>query len=118
LIWRVHLKLLALRAQEGKDVKRAKSTFYDAVRHCPSVKAVYLDGVTYFPDMLKEITDLMTEKQLYVRLPVEELDVLLEIENEAHEKEDQAKSTQDVVTISDDEDSENIEEVQKSDGEV
>jgi hypothetical protein len=64
-------------------VKRAVGTFYDAIRHCPSVKAIYLDGVTYFPEMLKEITDLMAEKQLYIRLPLEELEVLLEIENEA-----------------------------------
>jgi len=82
LLWRVHLKLLALRSREGKDVERAKKTFYDAVRHCPSSKAIYLDGVAYFPELLQEVNDLMAEKQLLVRLPLEELDVLLEMDEE------------------------------------
>lgn len=82
LVWRVHLKMLALRSREGKDVDRAKKTFYDAIRHCPSSKAIYLDGVTYFPYLLKEINDLMAEKQLLIRLPLEELDVLLELDEE------------------------------------
>ncbi len=69
--------------------------------HCPSAKSIYLDGIAYFPEMLKEATDLMAEKQLYTRMPLEELDALIELQNEA----DDAKDTKDVVTIlsSDDE---------------
>jgi hypothetical protein len=91
LLWRVHLKMLALRSREGKDVERAKKTFYDAVRHCPSSKAIYLDGVTYFPELLQEVNELMAEKQLLVRLPLEELDVLLELDEESGNAEKEGK---------------------------
>lgn len=37
-----------------------------------------MDAVEYFPDEMQEVLDLMTEKELRVRLPVEELDLLLE----------------------------------------
>jgi len=99
LVWRVHLKLLALRTLQGKDIQRAKATFYEAIRHCPSAKSIYLDGVSYFPEMLNEATDLMAEKELYTRMPLEELDVLLELEDESN-----ANNSQDIITLSDDED--------------
>jgi len=82
LLWRVHLKLLAQRSLQHKNVQKAKSTFYEAIGHCPSAKSIYMDGVAYFPDMLKEITELMREKQLSVRTPLEELTVLLAVEDE------------------------------------
>lgn len=44
----------------------------------PSTQALYMDAVEYFPDEIQEILDLMTEKELRVRLPLEELDLLLE----------------------------------------
>lgn len=91
LLWRVHLKLLALRTLQGKDIQRAKATFYEAVRHCPSAKALYMDGIAYFPEMFKEINDLMVEKQINTRLFVPELKLLLE--PEAEEK------SQDTITI-------------------
>lgn len=37
-----------------------------------------MDAVDYFPDEMHEILDLMTEKELRVRLPLEELELLLE----------------------------------------
>lgn len=37
-----------------------------------------MDAIEYFPDMLQEILDLMTEKELRVRVPIEELELLLE----------------------------------------
>lgn len=39
---------------------------------------LYLDAVEYFPEELQEVLDLMTEKELRVRLPAEELELLLE----------------------------------------
>ncbi len=42
------------------------------------MQSLYLDVVQYEPDLLKEVVDLMTEKKLRVRLPLEELDVLCE----------------------------------------
>jgi hypothetical protein len=86
LIWRLHLKHLAIRVSEGKDQKRAEGLFYDAIRHCPTSKALYMDVVSYFPEMMKEVLDLMGEKQLLVRLPIEELDLLLEIDDELEQE--------------------------------
>lgn len=91
LLWRTHLKLLAIRAREGKDVQRARATFYEAIRHCPSSKAIYLDGVTYFPDLLQEVNDLLVEKELLIRLPLQELDLLLELEERGNENEGNAE---------------------------
>ncbi|KAK2104599.1 Protein nrde2 [Saguinus oedipus] len=47
----------------------------DAI-YCP--KVLYLDAVEYFPEEMQEVLDLMTEKELRVRLPLEELELLLE----------------------------------------
>ena len=38
---------------------------------------MYLDTAAYVPDMLQEISDLMTEKELRLRTPLEELDLLI-----------------------------------------
>jgi hypothetical protein len=37
-----------------------------------------MDAEEHFPNELQEILDLMTEKELRVRLPAEELELLLE----------------------------------------
>lgn len=37
-----------------------------------------MDAVQLFPGHLQEFVDLMTEKELRLRLPLEELDILLE----------------------------------------
>uniref|UniRef100_A0A8D3AJ49 NRDE-2, necessary for RNA interference, domain containing n=1 Tax=Scophthalmus maximus TaxID=52904 RepID=A0A8D3AJ49_SCOMX len=39
---------------------------------------LYMDAVQLFPEKLQEYVDLMTEKELRLRLPLEELDILLE----------------------------------------
>lgn len=41
-------------------------------------QVLYMDAIEYFPGEMQEILDLMTEKELRVRLPVEELELLLE----------------------------------------
>jgi len=71
-----------MRVMDGKDDKRAHGLFYDAIRHCPTSKALYMDAISYFPDMTGDVLAVMAEKQIQVRLPVEELDLLLEIDNE------------------------------------
>lgn len=107
LIWRLHLKHLAIRAKEGKDQKRAHGLFYEAIRRCPTNKAIYMDAIAYFPEMMKEITDIMTQKELVVRLPIEELDLLLQFNNQAQadiEKAARRRSSalEDGETVSDD----------------
>lgn len=44
-----------------------------------SLQVLYMDAIEYFPEDLQETLDLMTEKELRVRVPMEELDLLLEI---------------------------------------
>ncbi|XP_077123740.1 nuclear exosome regulator NRDE2 isoform X1 [Ranitomeya variabilis] len=74
LLWRMYLHFTVSQAQRD----RGRGLFYKAIQSCPWAKALYLDAVEYFPDRLQEIIDLMTEKDLRVRLPLEELDLLLE----------------------------------------
>ncbi|XP_024423401.2 nuclear exosome regulator NRDE2 [Desmodus rotundus] len=74
LLWRMYLNFLV--SLGNKD--RSKGVFYKALQNCPWAKVLYMDAVEYFPDEMQEVLDLMTEKELRVRLPVEELDLLLE----------------------------------------
>lgn len=74
LLWRMYLNFLVSLGNR----ERSKGIFYKALQNCPWAKVLYLDAVEYFPDEMQEILDLMTEKELRVRLPVEELDLLLE----------------------------------------
>lgn len=41
-------------------------------------QGLYMDAARLFPEHLQEFVDLMTEKELRLRLPLEELDILLE----------------------------------------
>ncbi|XP_072722245.1 nuclear exosome regulator NRDE2 isoform X4 [Ciconia boyciana] len=75
LLWRMYLNFLA---SQGKKEK-SKGLFYKALQNCPWAKVLYMDAVEYFPDHLQETLDLMTEKELRVRVPMEELDLLLEV---------------------------------------
>ncbi|KAM6075481.1 nuclear exosome regulator NRDE2 isoform 2-T2 [Chlamydotis macqueenii] len=75
LLWRMYVNFLA---SVGKKEK-SKGLFYKALQNCPWAKVLYMDAVEYFPDDLQETLDLMTEKELRVRVPMEELDLLLEV---------------------------------------
>uniref|UniRef100_A0A3B3I8A8 NRDE-2, necessary for RNA interference, domain containing n=1 Tax=Oryzias latipes TaxID=8090 RepID=A0A3B3I8A8_ORYLA len=44
----------------------------------PIMPGLYMDAVQLFPEHLQEFIDLMMEKELRLRLPLEELDILLE----------------------------------------
>ncbi|XP_066200286.1 nuclear exosome regulator NRDE2 [Saccopteryx leptura] len=74
LLWRMYLNFLVSLGNK----ERSKGVFYKALQNCPWAKVLYLDAVGYFPDEMQEILDLMTEKELRVRLPLEELELLLE----------------------------------------
>ncbi|KAK6180997.1 hypothetical protein SNE40_008946 [Patella caerulea] len=74
LIWRLYI---AYEVKMGK-LDRAKGLFYKSLQLCPSTKVLYTDAVGYFGDsILQEIVDLMTEKELRVHLPLEEMDILM-----------------------------------------
>ncbi|KAM7404039.1 hypothetical protein PAMA_004452 [Pampus argenteus] len=74
LLWRMYMHFLV---SEGK-VDKATGIFYRALQNIPWSKGLYMDAVQLFPDHLQEFVDLMTEKELRLRLPLEELDILLE----------------------------------------
>ncbi|KAM4724554.1 nuclear exosome regulator NRDE2 [Anableps anableps] len=74
LLWRMYIHFLV---SEGK-VDKARGIFYKALQNIPWVKGLYMDAVELFPEHLQEFVDLMTEKELRLRLPLEELDILLE----------------------------------------
>uniref|UniRef100_UPI0037E6FD03 nuclear exosome regulator NRDE2 n=1 Tax=Semicossyphus pulcher TaxID=241346 RepID=UPI0037E6FD03 len=74
LLWRMYMNFLV---SEGK-VDKAKGIFYKALQNIPWAKGLYMDAVQLFPEHLQEFVDLMTEKELRLRLPLEELDILLE----------------------------------------
>nr|XP_046268144.1 nuclear exosome regulator NRDE2 isoform X2 [Scatophagus argus] len=74
LLWRMYMHFLV---SEGK-VDKATGIFYKALQNIPWVKGLYMDGVQLFPEHLQEFVDVMTEKELRLRLPLEELDILLE----------------------------------------
>ncbi|KAM9645428.1 nuclear exosome regulator NRDE2 isoform 1-T1 [Trichechus inunguis] len=74
LLWRMYLNFLVSLGNK----ERSKGVFYKALQNCPWAKVLYMDAVEYFPDEMQEFLDLMTEKELRVRLPVEELELLLE----------------------------------------
>ncbi|XP_068194958.1 nuclear exosome regulator NRDE2 isoform X2 [Antennarius striatus] len=74
LPWRMYIHFLV---SDGR-VDQAMRIFYRALQNIPWDKGLYLDGVQLFPDHLQEFVDVMTEKELRLRLPLEELDILLE----------------------------------------
>ncbi|RVE56981.1 hypothetical protein OJAV_G00211710 [Oryzias javanicus] len=74
LLWRMYIHFLV---SDGK-VDKARAIFYKALQNIPWVKGLYMDAVHLFPEHLQEFIDLMMEKELRLRLPLEELDILLE----------------------------------------
>ncbi len=42
------------------------------------LQGLYMDAVQLFPERVQEFLDLMTEKELRLRVPMEEVDILLE----------------------------------------
>ncbi|KAM9777889.1 nuclear exosome regulator NRDE2 [Neosynchiropus ocellatus] len=74
LVWRMYMYFLV---SEGK-LEKARGLFYKALQNIPWAKGLYMDAALLFPEHLQEFVDLMTEKEIRLRLPLEELDILLE----------------------------------------
>ncbi|XP_061109952.1 nuclear exosome regulator NRDE2 [Conger conger] len=74
LLWRMYLRFLV---SEG-NLERGSGILYKALQEIPWVKGLYMDAVQLFPDRVQEFLDLMTEKELRLRVPMEEVDILLE----------------------------------------
>ncbi|RUS78263.1 hypothetical protein EGW08_013979 [Elysia chlorotica] len=79
LLWRLYLYF---EFKYGSETK-AKGILYRALQSCPWAKCIFMDGISLFGDSeLQEMTDLMTEEEIRVRMPYEELDLLLTAEKE------------------------------------
>ncbi|XP_053093783.1 nuclear exosome regulator NRDE2 [Pangasianodon hypophthalmus] len=74
LLWRRYINFMVCNG----DVERGRGIFYRALQHVPWVKVLYMDAVSLFPDRVQEVLDLLMEKELRLRTPMEELDILLE----------------------------------------
>ncbi|XP_052009009.1 nuclear exosome regulator NRDE2 [Xyrauchen texanus] len=74
LLWRMYLNFMVY---EG-NAERGSGIFYKALQEVPWVKGLYMDAVQLFPERVQEFLDLMTEKELRLRVPMEEVDILLE----------------------------------------
>ncbi|XP_038072290.1 nuclear exosome regulator NRDE2-like isoform X2 [Patiria miniata] len=73
LLWRMYMQF---EVQQG-NLKRAESIFYSALQHCPWAKVLYMDAVRYFPTKLQDCQDLLMEKELRIRAPLEEVELLI-----------------------------------------
>ncbi|XP_062325601.1 nuclear exosome regulator NRDE2 [Osmerus eperlanus] len=74
LLWRMNMHFLV---SDG-SVEKGRAVFYKALQDVPWAKGVYMDAVRLFPEHMQEYLDLLTEKELRLRLPMEEMDILLE----------------------------------------
>ncbi|XP_073683226.1 nuclear exosome regulator NRDE2 isoform X2 [Garra rufa] len=74
LLWRMYLNFMVC---DG-NLERGSGIFYKALQAVPWVKGLYMDAVQLFPERVQEFLDLMTEKELRLRVPMEEVDILLE----------------------------------------
>ena len=80
--------------------EHAKAVFYQAIQQCPwskvkirnvffsnqsihfvsfIIKAIYFDGGQCFPEEIEKIVEIMEEKELRIRTPLEEIKLLKEI---------------------------------------
>lgn len=90
LLWRLYMNFEM--GQGRKDAARA--VFYRALQQCPWAKVLYTDLARLCPDRLTEAVNLIEEKELRLRTPVEELDLLMSLATEqSNEKEQQQPPT-------------------------
>ncbi|ALC48981.1 CG5877 [Drosophila busckii] len=75
LFWRCYLRCLS---SIETSFERSRSCLLMALDECPWDKALYMDGVTYVPQDIGSLQDVMTEKQLRIFALPEELSVLRE----------------------------------------
>ncbi|XP_022250618.1 protein NRDE2 homolog isoform X2 [Limulus polyphemus] len=87
-LWRWYLKFEV----ERQNYQRAEVIFYRALQQCPWAKDLYVDGIAYFPNKLEEIHDIMIEKEIRVRTPPEEIEMLQEHHGKSGKHEDEQQT--------------------------
>ncbi|XP_014676277.1 PREDICTED: protein NRDE2 homolog [Priapulus caudatus] len=102
LMWRMYMSFEILHGSQ----RSAQQLFYRAIAECPWAKVLYMDGIRYFPDEFEDITDLMVEKEVRMRAPTEEIELLLHnaaIEEEPSNAKEEAGNVGDEVSNAKDE---------------
>ncbi|XP_064484062.1 nuclear exosome regulator NRDE2-like [Ornithodoros turicata] len=74
LLWRLYIEMEVRYGTRDS----AKAIFYRALQSCPWAKVLYIDGVRNFPECLQEVADMLLEKGLRLRAPIEEVQLLLD----------------------------------------
>ncbi|KAI2801341.1 Protein nrde2 [Blomia tropicalis] len=87
-IWRLFLRFELKCSTIRKDSSKlaAKAIMYRALQHCPNHKPLYMDGIMFFPDLLEEFVDIMTDKQIRIRTTIEEVDMFINAEQQKKKK--------------------------------
>ena len=98
LLWRMALEFERAQPVAGA-AEAAQAVLYRALQNCPGAKCLYLDGTSRLPSMLQEVLDIMQEKELHLRSPLEELELIAEEEEE--EKERQKRADRDALEMAD-----------------
>jgi hypothetical protein len=79
LLWRMHIEFE--RAQPSPNaLEFAQTAFYRAIQNCPGTKSLYLDGPARVPSLFQEALDVLQEKELHLRTPLEEVGILEQAE--------------------------------------
>ncbi|XP_072546289.1 nuclear exosome regulator NRDE2 [Salminus brasiliensis] len=74
LLWRMYMNFMVCNG----DQERGRGLFYKALQNVPWAKGLYMDAVQLFPERVQEFLDLLVEKELRLRAPMEEVEILLE----------------------------------------
>lgn len=74
LLWRLYMKF----EMEHNNIAQAKAAFYQGIHHCPWSKALCYDAAFYFPNEASKFIEIMEEKNLRMRAPLEEVKLCLD----------------------------------------
>eukprot|EP00050_Salpingoeca_kvevrii_P013606 m.29755 g.29755 ORF g.29755 m.29755 type:complete len:1216 (+) comp5139_c0_seq1:80-3727(+) len=86
LMWRMFMDFEYTQVLSGlhrDDGRRSQSTFFRAARVCPGAKILYMDAIAADSSTLYEILNIMQEKELRMRTPIEEVELENDAEDEA-----------------------------------
>jgi hypothetical protein len=63
---------------EQRRISEAKALFYQAIQYCPGAKVLYWHLISHFPDEMPRIMEVIEERELRIRAPLEEVQMLLD----------------------------------------
>ncbi|XP_015787276.1 protein NRDE2 homolog [Tetranychus urticae] len=88
VLWRTFMKFNA----DHGNMKKAESIVYRAIQNCPWSKILFLDAIDTFPHLLTDLLTIMSEKEIRLRAPIEEIDLLLKGRSVEADNSDQQQS--------------------------